>query len=295
MIQGGVVSNASVRAVFDMLPRPHSVYGKTDTNGICVVKGKTNGNKIVLFVGKDGYYGSRKEISYVPMRVERDVIDDKWQPYGDVETVELRKIRSPAQLSTAFMRDFNYTKAINEWVGFDFEKRDFVRPHGKGVIADFEVFFEWDGRTFADYRGMAMKIRFVTKFSGYYQCEKNVVSEFKGPYSALSDALYQQNAAFSEHVIIDPDAYGRRYERTFFDESKCWVVRSRCKVDAEGNLESANYLVINNIEFGYDRGGIACVCITGAFNPTPNDTNLEDEEIANRSRQFIRQCEPQRQ
>ena len=56
------VSNASVRTYFDMLPVPHSVYGKTDTNGVCVVKGKTNGNKIEFFVGKEGYYGSNKEI-----------------------------------------------------------------------------------------------------------------------------------------------------------------------------------------------------------------------------------------
>ena len=43
---GQPVTNASVAVVFDMLPRPHSVYGKTDSNGICVAEGKTNGNKI---------------------------------------------------------------------------------------------------------------------------------------------------------------------------------------------------------------------------------------------------------
>ena len=70
---GAPVSNASVKAAFDMLPDPHSTYGKTDTNGICVVKGKTNGNKIRFLVGKDGYYGSQKEVSYVTMNEEHDV------------------------------------------------------------------------------------------------------------------------------------------------------------------------------------------------------------------------------
>ena len=28
------------------------------------------------------------------------------------------------------------------------------------------------------------------------------------------------------------------------------------------------------------------------YNPTPNDTNLEDIEVAKRSREFVRQCEP---
>ena len=290
--KGAPVPNASVCAGFDMLPKPHSVYGKTDTNGVCVVKGKTNGNKVVFLVGKAGYYGSRMEISYVPMGKEHDVKDGKWQPYGAMENIELRKIRNPAHLSVAFERVFSNTKAINAWIGFDMEKRDFVQPHGKGENVDFEVFFDWDGKWFPDYTGMGKRIRFTDKFSGYYQCAVNAVSEFKGPYSALPDGLYQQEADFFERVIFDPDSYGRRYERKSFDKSKCWVVRSRCKVDAEGNLLSAHYSVIYNIEFGCDKDGIACICVTGAFNPTPNDTNLEDVETAERSRHFIRQCEP---
>ena len=289
---GTPVTNASVCAGFDMLPTPHSVYGKTDTNGVCVVKGKTNGNKVRFLVGKEGYYGSQKKFSYIPMGAEHDVKDGKWQPYGYIENIELRKIRNPGHLSAAFMREFNNTKKINSWIGFDFEKRDFVRPHGRGEIADFEVLFDWDGRTFADYRGMAMKIRFTNNFSGYYQCVINEVSEFKGPYSALPDATYQHDADFYERVINDPNAYGRRYDRKFFDENKCWIVRSRCKVDAEGNLVSAHYSVVNNIEFGYDKDDIVCICVSGTFNPVPNDTNLEDIETAKRSRHFIRHCEP---
>lgn len=289
---GAPVPNASVCAGFDMLPRPHSVYGKTDTNGVCVVQGKTNGNKVVFYVGKDGYYGSSKTMTFVKMGEEHDVKDGKWQPYGAVESIELRKIRNPARLVASYMREFNNTKEIGSWIGFDLEKRDFVEPYGTGEITDFEVFFDWDGRTFADYRGMAVKIRFAEDFSGYYQSTVNADSEFKGPYFALPGAIYQHDAAFYEHVIIDPNVYGRRYDRKFFDESKCWIVRSRCKVDADGNLVSAHYSVINNIEFGYDKGGMVCICVTGVFNPAPNDTNLEDVAMAERAHHFIRQCEP---
>lgn len=80
------------------------------------------------------------------------------------------------------------------------------------------------------------------------------------------------------------------YGKTF-DKDNCWVVRSRCQVDDEGSLVSAHYSVINNIAFGCDKGGVACICVTGAFNPTPNDTNLEDIETAKRARNFIRLCE----
>ena len=69
---GTPVTNASVCAVFDMLPKPHSVYGKTDANGVCVVKGKTNGNKVRFLVGKEGYYGSHREFTYVPIHAEHE-------------------------------------------------------------------------------------------------------------------------------------------------------------------------------------------------------------------------------
>ena len=289
---GAPVSNASVCANFDMLPAPHSVYGKTDTNGVCVVKGKTNGNRVVFLVGKDGYYGSSKEITFIKMGAEHEVKDGKWQQYGATENIELRKIRNPAHLVVAHMREFNNTKEINSWIGFDLEKRDFVQPYGKGEIADLKVLFDWNGKWLPDYTGMGMRIRFTDKFSGYYQCAANAVSEFKGPYLALPDAEYQRDADFFERVITDPNAYEQRYERKSFDKNKCWVIRSRCQVDVEGNLVSAHYSVVNDISVGCDNGGVAGVCIIGAYNPTPNDTNLEDVETAKRARHFIRQCEP---
>ena len=137
------VSNASVRTYFDMLPVPHSVYGKTDTNGICVVKGKTNGNKVEFLVGKDGYYGSRKETSYIPMGKEHAVKDGKWQPYGAEERVELRKIRKPRKLVDC--RTFFSLPSTNAWVGFDMEKKSFVKPFGEGDVSDFDIYAEWDG------------------------------------------------------------------------------------------------------------------------------------------------------
>ena len=88
---GAPVSNASVRVEFDLLPDPHSFYGKTDSKGIVVVRGKTNGNKISFFVGKDGYYGTRSE-------AERDVKAGKWQPYPFEDSVVLKLIRTPIPL-----------------------------------------------------------------------------------------------------------------------------------------------------------------------------------------------------
>ena len=110
---GQPVSNASVAVVFDMLPSPHSVYGKTDTNGVFVVTGKTNGNKVRFLVGKEGYYGSQKELSYVPMNEEHDVKDGKWQPYGARQDILLKTIRNPIPMSSELVRRTSETTAIN--------------------------------------------------------------------------------------------------------------------------------------------------------------------------------------
>ena len=64
-------------------------------------------------------------------------------------------------------------------------------------------------------------------------------------------------------------------ERLLYDQHKCWVVRSRCKMDDQGRLISANYSVVHNIKFSCDKGSVGSFCVMGAFNPVPNDTNLE--------------------
>ena len=56
---------------------------------------------------------------------------------------------------------------------------DFIKPYGKGEIADMEVMFEWDGLwRQKDYNGMTVKIRFLEKFSGGYYDNKVVGSEY---------------------------------------------------------------------------------------------------------------------
>ena len=95
--------------------------------------------------------------------------------------------------------------------------------------------------------------------------------EFR-PYMAKSAANYAQNAKFSEQVRDDGEI-----DESHFNKANCWVLRSRCKVDENGNLISANYSVIHDIVFSCKKGGMGGFSVTGAFNPTPNDTNLESK------------------
>lgn len=285
------VSNASVRTYFDMLPVPHSVYGKTDTNGICVVKGKTNGNKIEFLVGKDGYYGSRKETSYIPMGKEHAVKDGKWQPYGAEERVELRKIRKPRKLVDC--RTFFSLPSTNAWVGFDMEKKSFVKPFGEGDVSDFEIYAEWDGLPPWKSCFCRGKMRIQGDFCGGYYVENVPESEFPYPYIAKLPSEYQERSVSVVNRNGSPPKLSAT--RVPFRQNSSLVTRTRCVLDEYGNLKCANYGRIVDFRISPDRSGHATLRISYVFNPTPNDTNLEDVETARQARHFIRHCEPPKQ
>ena len=74
---------------------------------------------------------------------------------------------------------------------------------------------------------------------------------------------------------------------TRLDVNSYLVFRTRTKVDSDGKLISAHYGKIYGVWEFFDVMMAANV----QFNPTPNDTNLEDLETAERSRMLQRQRE----
>lgn len=272
VVDGGCVplQNADVRVVFSRFADEYTICGKTDTNGVCIVESKTCGNKVKMYINKEGYYNSQRELSFIRMGKELDVKDGKWQPYPMDETVVLRKMKKPVKMVVEEFYRYSPTEIINTWIGFDIERNDFVAPHGKGRECDFEIYIDWNGRWLPEYSGMKIKIRFPGPYSGYYCCQKNRESDFKWPYNANPFAEYLKTACFGESVC--PDGSRKEY---YFDKSKCWIVRSRCRLDENGKLIGANYSVVSGIGMACKKGGIACFGVIGAFNPVLNDMNLE--------------------
>ena len=248
----------------------YHLKGGSDSNGVFVAEGKTCGNEINVNVAKAGFYGSHKTFRFAEMGSEHEVIDGKWQPYGQVEPIVLRDIRCPIKMPGELFWKFKYTKSINKWIGYDIEENDFVAPDGGGKVADFDVYIDWDGEWLPKYKGMSVRVRFSEPFCGYYEQRINETSDFKYPYEALPDLIDGTEAVFFERI-----SDGGLREQKNFDKMKCWVVRSRCKVSDDGRLLQANYAVIHDIVFTCKSGGYGGFCITGAFNPTPNDRNLE--------------------
>lgn len=154
---------------------------------------------------------------------------------------------------------------------------DFVYPHGMGCDPDFEVCIDWDQVYSVNSERSGFKIRFTQPLAGYYACPIESESEFQTPYNAVTNRTFKKESAFYD--IRD----GVREKKTF-DKSRCWVVRSRCKMDEEGRLVAVNYSVVRFLGMCGSRDLKVGFCCLGAFNPTPNDTNLEDAETARNSR-----------
>ena len=250
------------------------VVKQTDTNGVCIAEEKTKG-VLEIDVSREGYYRSCDLVSFINMGHEHEVKSGKWQPWGMVKQITLLPVKKP-QARIAGTPDWKRTKELKKWMGFDLMKYDFVKPYGNGIVSDVEVMFDWDGVwDLKDYSGMALKMRFKEKYAGGYYVAKIPGSEYVGIYHANTNEDYKAEFSYSERVIgRDKRGNVTGYERQSFDSSKVLVVRSRCKLNEDGTLRSANYFQLCGIQFAGGKRGAALKFLS-IYNPTPNDTNLE--------------------
>ena len=233
--RGAPVTNANVRAIMDMPSDEYSMFGKTDTNGEHVVRGKTNGNYIKFLVDKDGYYGSYRRMTYVQMHAEHDVKDGKWQPYGEEQRIQLRHIHNPIELTQGTL--FADIAATNQWIGFDMMAKDFVRPFGKGDTADFEVRAVWDGKSPTESRLCYGELRFTHPVAGGCYVEKVSESSYPYVYCADRNGKYETSSLKVVNRMGEPGL-----TKIPFKENCVLVVRTRCVIDEETKvLKYANY------------------------------------------------------
>lgn len=266
---GLAVPNAQIHVVMGMNFRDKAYFidGVANSNGMFVVEGKTTGNEIKIEVSKLGYYKAVKKMCYVKMGKEHTVRDGKWMPWGEKETLMLREVKSPVDMVmglNAYM-----VPATNIWIGFDMKAGNWVKPYSKGVIADFEVKMEWDGKPPAKSNFSSLDIRFQDVDAGAYYVDKIKGSAFNGVYSA--DA----NAVFGKHFNFKTIWDGGMDQSIKFDNSKIMVVRSRCIHDSHGHLVSAHYAFIKGINVMGTWEGKGEMTINYGFNPTSNDVRLE--------------------
>ena len=280
--EGYPVSNARVQVWF------RSDYPKldirdwvmsTDTNGEFVAKCQTN-ERVSIGVDKEGYYHTFDRVTFRSNANEYKIVNGKWQPYGETRTVVLKKIRNPVEMVEA---PYRVSKAISygKWYGYDMVRADWMPPNGEGESMDVLVRLGLKAvNDTSDFR-TTMELCFTNNpHAGVYKISKDNWSEMKSIYRADTNAVYKSDISFvfERHPrmpIVD----------TRLSENSCLVFRIRTKVDACGKLISAHYGKIYGLWpfFG------AMTSPELFFNPTPNDTNLEDAETARKSRLAYKQ------
>ena len=276
--KGVPVSNATAHVWFRSYGRKQDNadwYVQTDTNGMFVVAHRLN-EKFSCSVYKDGYYQSRDERFYFDTEANT-VKDGRWQPYGEVRTVVLKRIINPIPIRRSrHPWDFSIP-AYDEWLGFDFERFAFVKPYGEGKVADVLMRFALFKPGDAEYH-MSMELSFTNHpYAGAYLMKKDSCSEMAGVYEADTNAVFSPCFRYSHDRLP-----GKRPIRTRLSSEEYLVFRTRTVLDDKGRLVSANYgKLYGELHFVGPRG-LSLGQLD--FNLKPNDTNLEDAETARKSR-----------
>ena len=268
---GNPVPLVSVTAVIAMHFSEYRRGGRTDTNGCFVVEGKTTGNYIELWTEKDGYYQSKKKLVFIGPECAHEVKDGRWQPYGAVEKIILRRKIRPIRLEKVeVIKDVPVT---NQWVAFDLSNGDFLPPWGKGTFRDIEMNVEWDGMPTWKSRFCKSQIRFpIVGSGGYFE---KVISEsvFPFPVVAVTNKvlLGRFDLPNRENGCLDP-------QRNFRLRQCSLTYRTRCRYDETGRLIEAHWGNIHSLMISPGRSGHPTLLIEGVFNPCLNDLGLEPSD-----------------
>ena len=246
------------------------ISGTTNTNGEYVIQGKCT-NRIRCDITKDGYY--RSEFLLANYGYTHTVENGRWQPFGCVTTITLRRITGLGKLvvldGTGSDVGRRTIPTWNQWVGFDLEMFDWTSPYGKGQHSDMLIRFVGDIRNeYIDFK-VAMNVCFTNNpFAGAYVCKKDLSSDFT--WSEYADTNRSFTAEFNYVCERRPD--GKRIKEILAEDSYM-VFRTRTKVDEEGRLVSAHYGVISGgWLFGSETMQIGDAC----FNDKVNATMIED-------------------
>ena len=260
----------------------------TDSKGEFVAKGKVGG-AFGFFVRKDGYYLSSTGLNFHWREGVSPLVNDgKWQPYGEHRTLVVKRIKNPVDMKFHNWGIDGYrAPATNVWIGLDFEMGQWCKPYGSGEHEDAMVRFSgaivddftWDTKTEISFTNVP--------YAGFYIMQKDMFSTMKTCYDALTN-----DSAYAEKTLTFTSK-GRRgippnKETTDkIASDKYLVFRTRCTVDENGRLVSEHYGKIS----GDFRGSLQLIFFTHNsyadragiyFNPTPNDTNLEDAQNVRR-------------
>lgn len=278
--RGAVISGASVKIVFVRFRNGADIEhdGLTNKDGIFSASGRGE-HSVFVAASKSGHYLS--SLQRLPKDKNLDLV------------VVIPRILNPAPL---FVNETSPRIPVqNEWLGYDFEAADWIAPYGKGKVADIRFRFKNQFKGYDDsVRNLTDEI--ASSRRGYAARKEEWTEEkFKrdaGKWDAEleisfpgeKEGLFEETRflAFSQlklpHVAPE-EGYlstwrytSKTYSPPTARDNVGFFVRTRVKLDAKGNIISANYAKIAGDIFFAATGVLR---FTYYYNPQANDRNLE--------------------
>ena len=260
---GKPVENAKVEFLYVGYDDEDTVAdaSRTDNNGVVESSGKAR-LRIQLEVTKEGYYTT----SY---HKAQGTELDRNKPH-DLEVILREKIKPIPLYAKKLSVE---VPLLKEEVGYDLKIGDWVKPHGKGETADFNVLAKKSYTDGQNYK-TTVSFRFLGKHSGAIENSYNKAthSEYKNTRNAPLESKYHSLLNF---VRTRSSKTGRKGSTGL----KSFLYRTRVQLDEHGEIESCHYgKMIDAVSVAKGAGKPdqkPIVSFTYYFNSTPNDRNLE--------------------
>lgn len=258
--------------------------GITDKNGFFGANG-TAKHSVYLEANKLGHYEAR--VDRLPKDKDLDL------------TVVIPRIIQPIPL---YARRADAVIPIqNEWLGYDFEVGDWIAPIGAGKVIDIRFKFRNEFKGYLDaFRNLADEIAFSKRAFAARKEEwteekfKFLAGKWDGEleisFPSAKEGLVEELRFLKYSRLKLPhqaplEGYGPtwRYTDNSYSppttrEQVGFFLRTRVKLDAQGNIISAHYTkIMGDIRLAA-QGSLH---FTYYFNPTANDRNLEFDPSKN--------------
>lgn len=254
--EGKAVEGAEVKIFFQDYQSRNDVIVTKSTNedGLALALGKANAS-IKIIISRSGFYTSEiKELDH-SKNVDLSV---KLRPIGESIPLYAKKIVA-------------VIPRLDEQVGFDLEKADWIQPYGVGISNDLFVLAK---KTYQDVQNYhtEVDIIFVNELEGLLEDENiSFHSEFKSTRLAPLKG-YEKSWKFVATKKSKTGYQGSTSKRNF-------IFRTRIQLDQNNEIERCNYGKIID-GFGVSRGAAKIdmapiITFTYYFNPQINDRNLE--------------------
>ena len=270
-------ANVVIEFVGALQAQSESHRGKSNRDGYFSVRGESK-LEVYMEAKKTGHYDARV---------------DGLSPRRDLdELIVLPRILNPIPLFAWDIRVGRSAAVLHfprqdEWLGFDLQAGDWVRPQGKGIATDIRFRFR---NGFKEWRfsetAMANNRRVnrgasedeIRSTFGKWDAELDISfpGEKEGLFEETRFLAYSQlklpHAAPAEGYGPTWHYTANNYSPRTAREKVGFFLRTRVKLDKEGKIISANYAKVVGDFYLVPQGSLLFAYY---FNPVPNDRNLE--------------------